>query len=132
LELTMHFITSLSRLLLPALALAALALATPAPAAAQAATNPSPLSADDISEAQLESFAAAATRVSEIAEQLQSQAQGVEDQAELAALQEKANNEMVAAVEQEGLSVDEYNMIFQVAQADPELNATLMEMLGQQ
>jgi predicted ATPase with chaperone activity len=130
-ELTMHFITGLSRLFLPALAVAAVALATPAPAAAQAEPAQAPLSADAISQAQLESFAAAATRVSEIAEQFEAQAQGLEDQAELAALQEKANNEMVAAVEQEGLSVDEYNMIFQVAQVDPELNATLMEMLGQ-
>ena len=127
----MTFITGLPRLLLPALALAVLALATPAPAAAQVGSAQAQLGADDISQAQLESFAAAATRVSEISEQLQAQAQGVEDQAELAALQETANQEMVAAVEQEGLTVDEYNMIFQVAQVDPELNATLMEMLGQ-
>lgn len=125
----MPIISALSRLTLPAFALAALAFAAPSPVASQTATEPATISPQDISQSQLESFVAAATRVSEITEELQSEAQGVEDEAQLAELQEKANVDMVAAVEDEGLTVDEYNMIFQVAQVDPEMNATLMEMM---
>jgi len=121
--------TSLVRLTLPAAALLAFALAAPLPAAAQTESDQPPVAAEDLSDAQLESFAAAAVEVSEITEQLQMQAQGVEDEAELMELQEQANTQMVAAVEEEGLTVEEYNMIFQVAQVDPELNERLVEMM---
>lgn len=119
---------TLAGLSLPAMALAAFALAAPVPAAAQAALE-QPLSAQDLSEAQLDSFVAAATRVGEITDQLQVDAQGVEDEAELAQLQEQANIDMLAAVEAEGLTVEEYNTIFQIAQVDPELNALLVEKM---
>ena len=124
----MPIINNLWRLTLPALAIAAFALAAPAPAAAQAAGE-QPLPPQDLSQTQLESFAAAATRVGEITEQLQVEAQGVESEEELARLQEQAHLEMINAVENEGLTVEEYNMIFQVAQVDPEVNATVMQML---
>jgi hypothetical protein len=124
----MSIINNLWRLTLPALAIAAFALVAPAPAAAQTAGE-QPLPPQDLSQSQLESFAAAATRVSEITEQLQVEAQGVESEEELARLQQQANLEMVSAVENEGLTVEEYNMIFQVAQVDPEVNAMVMQML---
>jgi hypothetical protein len=119
----------LSHLTLPAAALLAFALAAPLPASAQMDGGQPPISAEELSTSQLESFAAAATRVSEITEQLQMQAQGVEDEAELIRLQEQANQQMLAVVEDEGLTVEEYNTIFQVAQVDPELNARLVEMM---
>lgn len=121
--------TRFAGLTLPATALLAFALAAPLPAAAQTDSEPPAVSAEDLSDSQLESFAAAANRVGEITEQLQMQAQGVEDEAELARLQEEANMQMLAAVEDEGLTVDEYNTIFQVAQVDPELNERLVEMM---
>lgn len=119
----------LAHLTLPAAALLAFALAAPLPASAQMDGGQPPISAEELSTDQLESFAAAATRVSEITEQLQMQAQGVENQEELLQLQEQANMQMLTAVEDEGLTVDEYNTIFQVAQVDPELNARLVEMM---
>ena len=121
--------TKLAGLTLPAAALLAFTLAAPLPAAAQMEGGQPPVAAEDLSNAQLESFAAAAAQVSEITEQLQMQAQGVEDEAELMELQEQANVQMVAAVEEQGLTVEEYNMIFQVAQVDPTLNERLMEMM---
>ena len=124
----MPIISNLWRLTLPALAIAAFALVAPAPAAAQTAGE-QPLPPQDLSQSQLESFAAAATRVSEITQQLQVEAQGVESEEELARLQEQAHLEMINAVENEGLTVEEYNMIFQVAQVDPEVNAMVMQML---
>ncbi len=125
----MPITNGLWRMAVPAIVLVVFALAAPSPTAAQAAGEQPPTSAQDLSQSQLESFVAAATRVGEITERLQAEAQGVASQDELAALQQQANVEMVAAVEAEGLTVEEYNMIFQVAQVDPELNATLMEML---
>lgn len=107
----------------------ALAMAASLPVAAQEATEQPPVSAQDLSQEQIESFAAAANRVGEIGGELQAQAQGIEDEAELARLQEEANQQMVAAVEEEGLTVEEYNLIFQMAQVDPELNAQLREMM---
>ncbi len=121
--------SGLVHLTLPAAAILAFALAAPLPASAQMDSGQPPISAEDLSETQLESFAAAATRVSEITEQLQMQAQGVENEEELMQLQEQANMQMLQAVEDEGLTVDEYNTIFQVAQVDPELNARLVEMM---
>lgn len=121
--------TKLAGLTLPAAALLAFTLAAPLPAAAQMEGGQPPISADELSTSQLESFAAAAVQVSEITEQLQIQAQGVESEDELMELQEQANMQMVAAVEQQGLTVDEYNMIFQVAQTDPMLNERLIEMM---
>ena len=126
---------TLAGLTLPAVALAAFGLAAtlsaPLPAVAQMDAE-QPLSAQDLDEAQLDSFVAAATRVGEITDQLQIQAQGIESEAELAELQEQANMEMMAAVEEEGLTVDEYNTIFQIAQVDPELNAVLVEKMMEQ
>ena len=124
----MPIINNIWRLTLPALAIAIFALAAPAPTAAQA-TAEQPLPPQDLSQSQLESFAAAATRVGAITEQLQVEAQGVETEEELARLQEEAHLEMINAVENEGLTVEEYNMIFQVAQVDPEVNAMVMQML---
>ncbi len=118
-----------ARLTLPAAALFAFALAAPLPATAQMDGGQPPIAAEDLSTSQLESFAAAAVRVGEITDRLEVEAQGVEDQAELLELQEQAKMEMAAAVEDEGLTVDEYNMIFQVAQVDPELNAMLLQMM---
>lgn len=106
----------------------ALAVAASLPAAAQSTDQP-PVSPESLSQTQLEAFVAAATRVSEISDELQAQAQDVNDEAELARLQEAANQQMVAAVQDEGLTVEEYNMIFQMAQVDPQLNDTLREML---
>ncbi len=126
----MPIISGSSSLTLPALALAALVFVAPSPVASQTGSEPPTVNPADISQTQLESFAAAAARIDEISNELQSQAQGVADQTELAALQEQANIEMVAAVEEEGLTVDEYNLIFEVAQVDPEVNAMVLEMMS--
>jgi hypothetical protein len=128
----MSFFAAASRWSLPAIIFTALALLLPASADAQTAPTPPPLSAEEVDQAQLESFVAAATQVNEISEQLQLRAQGIEDEGELAVLQEEATSEMVAAVEAAGLTVEEYNAIFQLAQADPAVNATVVEMLQQQ
>ena len=107
--------TRLGRLTLPALALLAFTVAAPLPTAAQTEGGQPPVAAEDLSNAQLESFAAAAVQVSEITQQLQTDAQGVEDEQALMDLQEQANQQMVAAVEEQGLTVEEYNIIRQAA-----------------
>ncbi len=121
--------SGLSGLTLPAAALLAFALAAPLPAAAQMEGTQPPIAAEDLTDEQLEAFAAAAAEVGEITQQLQIQAQAIETEQELMELQEQANMQMVEAVEEQGLTVDEYNMIFQVAQVDPELNERLVQMM---
>lgn len=86
-------------------------------------------------DAKLKSFAVAFLEVSQVTQQYQPQiasAGSVEDQQKL---QQEAGEKMVQAVNaSEGITVDEYNMIIQAAQADPELaqrvNAHITEAAG--
>ncbi|TVR83724.1 MAG: DUF4168 domain-containing protein [Rhodospirillales bacterium] len=73
------------------------------------------------SEEELRSYAAAAIEVQRINETFQPQLQAAETPEEVQAVREQATGQMVEAVEDEGLSVDRYNQIFQAAQADPEV-----------
>lgn len=91
--------------------------AAPAPEAqAPAATAP------QIDEQKLQSFATAFLEVSEVTQEYQPQiaaAGSVEAQQKL---QQEAGQKMVDAVNStDGITVEEYNMIIQAAQADPEL-----------
>lgn len=91
--------------------------AAPAPEAqAPAAATP------QIDEQKLQSFALAFLEVSEVTQEYQPQiaaAGSVEAQQKL---QQEAGQKMVDAVNStNGISVEEYNMIIQAAQADPEL-----------
>lgn len=70
---------------------------------------------------ELRAYAAAATEVQRINESYQPQLEAAESPEEVQAVREQATGQMVEAVEDEGLSVDRYNEIFQAAQADPEV-----------
>jgi hypothetical protein len=82
-------------------------------------------------EEQLESFVVATVRIINIQQQAQQQMQAAEpeqqEQVRAAALQE-----IVAAVENEGLSVDEYNGIVQQVENDPELGQTVQQRIQEQ
>ena len=112
---------------LASLALAAGLVATPAAFAEQA---PAAMQmAQD--EQQLESFVVATVRIINIQQQAQQQMEAAEpeqqEQVRAAALQE-----IVAAVENEGLSVDEYNGIVQQVESDPELGQTVQQRIQEQ
>jgi hypothetical protein len=87
-------------------------IALPGAAVAQTATQP-PASeqqqAIEPSEEQLESFAIATIQIVQI--------------------QEEAQQRMQAAVEESGLTVEEYNQIAQAAQTDPEIDQALQRLI---
>lgn len=107
-----------------ALALAAMAagLIAVQPAAAQDAVPQQQQTAPaDYSEEQLESFAAAAQRVQELNGKWVPQIAEAQDESESAQMRQQALQEMEQAVRDEGLTVQEYNGIYDAAQRDPEV-----------
>lgn len=84
----------------------------------------------DISDADIEAFAAALTDVQEIGQAWTQRMQEAEDQEEIAAMREDARDEMAGAIEDHGLTVEEYNEIATAAQDDPELAQRIQQAAG--
>ncbi|MFW5721792.1 MAG: DUF4168 domain-containing protein [Desulfohalobiaceae bacterium] len=80
----------------------------------------------DVSEKQLEKVAAAYVEITQISRQAQDKLAGAEDQEQAQQIQTEANDEMIAAVEGEGLDVDTYNTVLQSVQSDPDLRDEFM------
>lgn len=87
--------------------------------------------AAEFSEEQLETFVEARQRVIEISQKWQDRLNNADTQEELTSAQQAAQEEMVDAVRDQGLSVDDYNLIADAAQQDPELMDRLNEMISQ-
>jgi hypothetical protein len=79
------------------------------------------------SEQDLEAFAAAALKVEELNEKWIPQIAEAKTADENAAMRERAMEEMREAVKEEGLTVEEYNGIYDAAQRDPEVMKTIEE-----
>lgn len=99
------------------LALAAALVAAPTIGVAQQTEAPEPPAAQeqpdfDPSEEQLEAFAAATVRIVEI--------------------QQQAQEAMQSAVQESGLTIDEYNAIAQKAQTDQDVDEQLRGLIGQE
>lgn len=75
----------------------------------------------DVSSAEVESFAAAMVDVQEIGQEWTQRMQETDDQEELSQMQQEAQEEMIGAIENHGMTVEEYNEIATAAQQDPEL-----------
>jgi 2,4-dienoyl-CoA reductase-like NADH-dependent reductase (Old Yellow Enzyme family) len=101
--------------LIAALAVALVFTAAALPAAAQQSAP------SEYSQEQLAAFAAAAQRVQELNQKWIPQIGQAESDVENAQMRERAMEEMKAAVHQEGLTVEEYNQIYDAAQRDPEI-----------
>lgn len=84
--------------------------------------------ADDIDEQQLEAFVVARAEVQEIQQEYTQRLQATEGNEQAAELQAEAQEKMVSAVENEGLSVQEFNQIADAAQNDPEVREKVQEM----
>jgi len=82
----------------------------------------------EITEGMLESFVVAMSNVQKISNKYSEQFQSAEDAEQAQEIQRKAQEEMVAAVNDSGLSPQEYNAIVQRVQQDEELRARLQEM----
>lgn len=77
----------------------------------------------------LQTYAAAMTEVVEIGERMQPTISEAETEEEAEEIWVEMQEEMVTAVEDQGMSVDEYNQITQQAQMDPDLAAEINEMV---
>lgn len=84
--------------------------------------------AADISDAQLQSFASAQSAVMTIQQDWQSRVDSGEVDPNDPQAVEDIRTQMAMTVEQAGLSVEEYNMIFETLQTDPELRQRYQDM----
>ncbi|HMP61635.1 MAG TPA: DUF4168 domain-containing protein [Phenylobacterium sp.] len=118
------------KLITPLLASAALAALGVTAAQAQQAAPPPAQAATatagaSVSDEKVESFAVAMVQVSQLNETYSAQLQAAADDAARSEIQQRAATEMAQAVEQAGISPEEYNQIAQQAQGDAELRARI-------
>lgn len=77
----------------------------------------------------LEAYARATVEVGEIREEWRTEVAKVDTPDEGQRLRDEAAAKMISAVEEEGLTVDEFNAISAAAESDPDLNAQIAELL---
>ena len=101
----------------------ALAIAAPATAFAQAQQQPGAAQPqmEPVTEAEIKQYAQAEKKIATITKKWQQELNAVETQEAADQIREQAQSEMVAAIEQTGLSVQRYNEIYAQAQVDPAL-----------
>ena len=83
----------------------------------------------NVTDAQLQEFAEAEAAVRQVQSKFQAQAQAVETEAEMQAIQNQANQQMVQAIERTDLSIQEYHQIANAVQANPQLREKYMNMV---
>jgi hypothetical protein len=83
-------------------------------------------------EQQLESFVVATVRIIDIQQQAEQRMAAAEEPAQQEEVRNQALQEIVAAVESEGLSVDEYNGIAEQLQSDPELGQAVQQRIQEE
>ncbi|WP_018141928.1 MULTISPECIES: DUF4168 domain-containing protein [unclassified Thioalkalivibrio] len=81
----------------------------------------------DLSEEDIDTFVSAFVAVQEVREDFADRLQGAEDETEAQSMQQEAQDEMVSAVEDAGMSVEEYNEVAMALQNDPELMQEVQE-----
>ncbi|MBA1276412.1 MULTISPECIES: DUF4168 domain-containing protein [Pseudomonadaceae] len=94
------------------------------------ATQPAPaIQASDISDQKLEKFADSLGEIMEIREDFTAKLEKTGDPAEAQQLQQEANEKMMSSVEDNDLSIEEYNAINQAVQSDPQLRDRVIAMV---
>ncbi|WP_291322382.1 DUF4168 domain-containing protein [Desulfonatronospira sp.] len=83
----------------------------------------------DVSDAELDKVADAYEAVTQVRERFQQELGEVSDPERAQELQQQAGEEMVEAVEAQGLDVQTYNQVMEAAQVDEELRNKLLERL---
>lgn len=89
-------------------------------------------SVDDYSDEELQNYVLAMQDVSAIGQEKEPEIANAEGEDEAQKIWQEAQEEMAAAVEDRGLTVQEYNEITQAAQSDPELASKLNSMVESQ
>jgi len=94
----------------------------------QGQTQPQPTA---VSDKEIETFAAAATEVRQLNKQWSPKVQEAAKQGADAAekTRQQALGEMAQAVERKGMSVDRYQQIFEIAQADRDVQRKIVERM---
>lgn len=87
--------------------------------------------AADISTETLELFVDAFIEIETIRNQVSQQLQSVETESDAQVLRQQAQDQMVMAVEQQGISVQEYNEVTTQMQNDPELLAQVQALANE-
>jgi hypothetical protein len=114
----MMFISHMARL--RGAALAGLLLAG-SPMAVMAQQAPSAAPAQDVTDADIEHFANAVMAVEEVRQTYEKALATTDDEGEKTSLQQEAQEKMVNAIQDEGLTVQQYQMVAQAVQSDPEM-----------
>ena len=118
---------TLNSKLTPVFTAVALALATPL---AAEETKPAEITAESITESQIEAFATAVIAVQAVSQDYMPRIQQQEDEAEQQAMIEEAQAAAVAAIDEvENMSADEYRAIGAIAQDNEELNGRIVAEL---
>lgn len=99
--------------------------------AQQQAPQQQPAMPTELSQAQIETFADAALEVQRVQQEYDAQAQSTENPEDLAQLQQQAQLDAQKAIEDQGMSLDEYTAILQAANQDPQLYAMIVETMEQ-
>lgn len=86
----------------------------------------------DVSEEQIEAFVQAYVQLSQVREEYTARVQAAENQEEARQLQQEANDAMTAAIEEAGLSVEEYQQVALAINANAELRERVTEMLSEE
>jgi hypothetical protein len=84
-----------------------------------------------LSDKKLNQFIGAYSDVQTIREDFSAKVQGVQDRSRVQALQQKAQSEMIEAVQEAGLSVPEYNQIAALMDSDPTLRQKVLDGVKQ-
>ena len=123
---------SLTRASAVAAVVAAFLLAAPAGAQQQQQQPMTPQGAQpsaEFSESQLDAFAAAADDISRLQQEYDAKLQGAGSDQEAETLRGEAADAMMGALEEQGITPEEYNSIVAAAQADPALYAAIIERM---
>lgn len=94
----------------------------------QQAAAPQQAQPIEVNDEQLEQFADAQASVNEIRVDAMTKLKNSEDPKEAQEIQQQANQEMVDAVQDTGLSVEDYNLIARAVQNDTSLQSRLQQM----
>lgn len=85
----------------------------------------------EFTDEKIEAFVQAREQVVEISKKWEDRLSNAESQEELRSLQQESQEEMVEAVRDEGISVNEYNLIVDATQTDEGLRKRVNEMMTQ-
>lgn len=110
------------------LAIVAVGLTTAA-ATAQQPTPQQEADVEDVPEQELETFAEAYAEIAGVRQDMQAELQAAEDREQATQIQQQADQEMQGILQEHDLSVERYQEITQVLNADPEQRQEFEQIL---